>query len=365
MRTSGVSIDSSATRAQILTRAGVGETRSWRDNDVHAYRGTRSGDTGDTGDKGPHVAPAEYGPGSTEPASTPAVFIDLDAQPLLPVPRDDSSSPAASPDRSLRDMRPPDTTGDTNASRADKAGATSQPPAETSPAATIEGDDDAPLTPAVMRRIVHWATTRAGQQPAFARTQANIGDRGLCFGIVRFCQSDGSLGRYLELCHAVDPAQFAVVFGPGEGLPNASSNELLETTTADTREARIAPVGGSDLWHSTWVTRFKRAAQHKPFRNMQFRAAAELVLVPSLSVAKAYALNTERALALLLERVLSAGQESTEHLLDQLPQGSLGQRLQALAELASNASSTNHAAEILNATALADAPLNLDDARLE
>ena len=354
MRTSGVSIDHQATRAQILSRAGVGEPQSWRDNDIHgSYR------EGQAGRNTARAATAVFGDGSSEAVSPPVAFVDLDAQPLLPVPQQDLPTPAAPSDPSPRATNPRAMT-DVNGNPGNNAAATApQPPAPS------EGDEGVPLTPPVMRRILHWATTRDGQQPAFARTQANIGERGLCFGIVRFCQSDGSLGRYLELCHAADPDSFAAVFGPGEGLQDASSGELLETLTANTREARMAPIGGKVLWHSTWVTRFKRAAQHKAFRNMQFRAAAELLLLPSLDLAKSHGLNTERALALLLERVLSAGHDSAERLLDRLPQGSLPQRLQALAELATTGSSTNHAAEILNATALGDVPVNLDDARLE
>ncbi len=216
--------------------------------------------------------------------------------------------------------------------------------------------DAAPISlpAATLRRIMLHATTAPGAAPAYGRAQANIGGRGLCFGIARFCQSDGSLGRYLTECHAVDPTVFADIFGPDAAA-------LLTTTNAPDEAARLAPVAGDDLWSPIWIKRFKSAAQHVPFQDMQFKTAADVVLTPLLSLAARFGLRSERGLAILADRAVLLGVNATKTLIE----GALarntpeGQQIAILAGLAATSDLAGRAPMLVAEPGLSDAPLDL------
>ncbi len=344
-------IDGAATRANILDRVGVRQPIQWRDNDTASAR-SHASLAGLQHDFSHGLASGQIA--EPDPEARGGGFKDLDAQPLVT-----EQLPETGPAQVAAPAAPPP---EVSHAGQGEAATPAEPVTEglPAPASAVQG-----LTPSVMRRIIQWATTSPGQSSNFARTQANLGERGLCFGIGRFCQDDGGLGHYLELCRDIDPEQFTEIFGAGADRPEALADALLDSLTADSREARMAPVGGELLWQAPWVARFKQAARHKPFCNMQFRAAAELVLLPMLPLAARHGLNSERALALLLDRTLNNGAESSGEMLAQLPRGPLDQRLRALAENAANATSTNRPMEILNNPELGDAPLDLENPRME
>ena len=214
------------------------------------------------------------------------------------------------------------------------------------------------LTPAVMRRIVLAATTAPNTTPAFGRAQANIGGRGLCFGIGRFCQVDGSLGVYLQACKDEDPAAFAAKFTLPE---QALSDQLLQVCTSDTDTDRMAPVGGQELWSRDWIAVFKEASKHPAFQDMQFRASAETRLLPVLDVADQMHMTSERALAMIVDRAVQTGVEATKALiLSNLSAGNgTRQNIAMLAGLAAASDLPGRAPQLAVESGPSDAPLAL------
>jgi hypothetical protein len=132
---------------------------------------------------------------------------------------------------------------------------------------------------------------------------------GLSFGIVGFNQDTGHLGQLLLAMRERDPAKFSDVFGP-------DAESMLRVVTArgprsmesrEGRSPRVQPVGGADLWQEPWLARFREAGCHKPFQAVQNRMAAEWFLDPILPFAHHMGLNTERALAIVMDRASQIG----------------------------------------------------------
>lgn len=132
---------------------------------------------------------------------------------------------------------------------------------------------------------------------------------GLSYGIIQFTQDSGSLGTLLERMRTRDAATFNQVFG-------AYAAELVRVTTAPGpssknvpggRSARVQPVGGADLWVEPWLSRFRRAANHRPFQEVQEEVAAELYLEPIRQFAAWLGLDTDRALAMVVDRAINMG----------------------------------------------------------
>jgi hypothetical protein len=132
---------------------------------------------------------------------------------------------------------------------------------------------------------------------------------GLSFGLAGFSQDSGELGQFLALCQPRDEAQFREVFG-------ADAAELLEVTNRtgplardvpEGRSARVQPVAGADLWQEPWLSRFKRAGQHRPFQGAQIELGAGLYLDPALQFATDLDLATQRGLAIIFDRCAHRG----------------------------------------------------------
>ena len=137
---------------------------------------------------------------------------------------------------------------------------------------------------------------------------------GLSFGVVGFNQDAGHLGQLLLAMRERDAAKFMEVFGP-------DAEALIRVTTArgpqssesrDGRSARVQPVGGADLWQEPWTARFREAGMHRPFQAVQNRLAAELFLDPMLLFAHHMGFNTERALAIAMDRAAQMGRDPAE-----------------------------------------------------
>jgi hypothetical protein len=160
---------------------------------------------------------------------------------------------------------------------------------------------------------------------------------GLSFGVVGFNQDAGHLGQLLSMMRERDPAKFVEIFGPdAEALLRvAAAKGPRSTESRDGRSARVQKVGGADLWEEPWIGRFREAGAFKPFQAVQNRLAAELFLDPILLFAHHIGLNTERALAMAMDRAANVGVASAEQWIAttcgplQTPQ----QRQQALAAL--------------------------------
>lgn len=143
--------------------------------------------------------------------------------------------------------------------------------------------------------------------PYFQRAHAGLG-----FGIARFNQDDGTLGRLLRLMQERDPAAFGASFG-------ANAADLLTVITAEGpasldspggRSARVQPVAGKDLWEEPWVGRFRAAAQVPAFQAAQNQLAAQLYLDPVAPYMADLGLGSPRGLAIAYDRVVDMGLEA-------------------------------------------------------
>ena len=116
---------------------------------------------------------------------------------------------------------------------------------------------------------------------------------------------------------AADPAAFAATFGPAEDFPEADPQALLAVTNtlpaapggvgADLPQ--LQPVSGKLVWSKEWITRFKAAAKVPAFQAVQFKTTAQVYLLPILPLAKQLRLNSEKGLAMMVERVIHMGQD--------------------------------------------------------
>jgi hypothetical protein len=131
---------------------------------------------------------------------------------------------------------------------------------------------------------------------------------GLSWGFVQFTQDSGALGQVLSAMHQRDAAAFRRTFGDG-------SDQLLSVTNAPgptsrqrpPRGARVQPVGGQDLWDEPWLARFRAAGAHPPFQAAQNEVAARIYIEPIRSFARALGLDSQRALAMVVDRAVQQG----------------------------------------------------------
>jgi hypothetical protein len=132
---------------------------------------------------------------------------------------------------------------------------------------------------------------------------------GLSYGLIQFTQDSGGLGQLLQMMRQRDPARFREIFGP-------DADALVEVTTRrgpsgrqvpGGRSVRVQPVGGADLWTEPWVSRFRAAGAHPPFQAAQNELAVRRFVDPLLPFAGGFGLNTERALAMVVDRGIQMG----------------------------------------------------------
>ena len=177
-------------------------------------------------------------------------------------------------------------------------------------APAYEALDTVALTETDQRRIMDilLATTWPGQTyasvvPETAPTSAPYA--GLSFGIAPFTQWSGALGELLKVMEKRDAGALQRIFGP-------KWKDLRDTATAAKAADRMKAVDGQDLWREPWLTRFKKAGEHKPFQAAQNETAAALYLKPMIPIAYGLGLNSDRGLAMLaaLVRRLSFNLES-------------------------------------------------------
>ena len=304
------------------------------------------------------------------PMSAP---VPSSAVPSNPAPANPVAAPVRATPQPQRSVADPDCNGSFEDLDAAPLNLSSEPPAEPStPVAPAPASEDvAPtkpatpqpqaslsLTPAVMRRIILAATTAPNAAPAFGRAQANIGGRGLCFGIGRFCQIDGSLGVYLQACKDEDAAAFAASFTLKD---QELSEQLLQVCTSDSESGRMAPVGGQELWSRDWIAVFKEAAKQPAFQDMQFRAAAETLLIPLVDLADQMNMTSERALAMIVDRAVQTGVAATEALIRSNLSAGNGtrQNIAMLAGLAAASDLPGRAPQLAVESGPSDAPLSL------
>ena len=123
---------------------------------------------------------------------------------------------------------------------------------------------------------------------------------GLAFGLVLFTQESGRLGNVLRLMQHRDAEGFTKVFGE-------HAETLLSVTTAATAEQRLQPVAGQLLWDSDWVETFRRAGEQQSCQYAQNEETIEGQFRPMLDVAYSLGMTTDRALAMVYDRVVTRG----------------------------------------------------------
>jgi hypothetical protein len=160
---------------------------------------------------------------------------------------------------------------------------------------------------------------------------------GLSYGVIQFTQDSGSLGRLLQMMQGRDAAEFARIFGPqaDELVRVANAAGPSSADSPGGRSARVQPVGGADLWREPWLARFRQAAAHVPFQAAQNELAATLYLEPMLRFAAWLGLDTDRALAMVVDRSVQMGVGGARRWIIEAvgPVQSPAQRQQALSAL--------------------------------
>lgn len=218
-------------------------------------------------------------------------------------------------------------------------------PAPTPPAAQPEPAPAAPIPIEKKRDLIgklgEYTATAADAEfngvlgpdhPAYRRYHL-----GLSFGVVGFNQDAGHLGQLLMAMRERDAAKFSEIFGPdAETLIRVTAARGPQSAESrDGRSARVQPVGGADLWQDPWTARFREAGMHRPFQAVQNRLAAELFLDPELPFAHHMGFNTERGLAIVLDRASQMGGATAEQWIANScgPLQTAQQRQQAVAAL--------------------------------
>jgi hypothetical protein len=115
---------------------------------------------------------------------------------------------------------------------------------------------------------------------------------GVSVGIAPFTQWSGALGQLLQAMEQRDGSAFHRIFG-------SKWLELRNTATAADAADRMKAVDGKELWREPWLTRFKKAGEHKAFQAAQNETAAALFLQPMVPYAHGLGLNSDRGLVML------------------------------------------------------------------
>lgn len=133
--------------------------------------------------------------------------------------------------------------------------------------ATAAGNEDLPnLAGDGWKKLV--LEKVSAKEGAYTSLNLNRDNAGLSVGIIQWAQAPGQLGVLLKAQQQAHPQAFAEYFG-GPQL----SAELLRATTASSQAARLQPVGGRVLWHSSWAARFRKANADPRFQAVQVRLA--------------------------------------------------------------------------------------------
>lgn len=138
----------------------------------------------------------------------------------------------------------------------------------------------------------------------------NTDGAGLSYGLIQWSQSSGNLGVLLQGMRDADPAMFATVFGP-------SWAPLLSVTKA----GKLDAVDGTVLWKEPWISRFRTAAQHGPFRMVQDRIAQTGKHWQAAErIARTLGVKSERAMAMFFDRSVQQGENGAPSIAEKLVQ---------------------------------------------
>lgn len=158
-----------------------------------------------------------------------------------------------------------------------------------------------PLDNAVIYRIIREVALADSGDDLYSAVSTEDATRlGLCFGLVLFPQASSHLGSALRLMQTRNAAAFAESFGP-------AAAELLAVTNAPTSQARLQPVAGEPLTSDAWLDRFRNAGAVPEFQAAQNEEAIEHQFRPMLRIALDLGFATDRALAMVYDRVVTRG----------------------------------------------------------
>jgi hypothetical protein len=161
-------------------------------------------------------------------------------------------------------------------------------------------DASVPITPAEMFRIAGVAARAHSGEAGYAAVQDGGPATGLRFGLMLAPQATGALGSLLALMRQRDASAFDATFGP-------AAVELLTVTSAPTAAERLAAVGGAPLTDPAWQARFEAAGAVPAFGPAQNEHAVEGVVRPMLDVLLSVGLDSDRGLAMAVDRAIVSG----------------------------------------------------------
>jgi hypothetical protein len=132
---------------------------------------------------------------------------------------------------------------------------------------------------------------------------------GLSWGFIQFTQRSGSLGRVLQAVRRREEALGAALPAEQrmEALFGPHWRTLLEVTSAQDPEARVAEVGGKPLWDPEWTARFRAAGRVPHVTYAQNEIAITDYVDPALRFAHWLGFDDARALAMLWDRCIHMG----------------------------------------------------------
>jgi hypothetical protein len=169
-------------------------------------------------------------------------------------------------------------------------------------------------------RVVRAVFKRRGGLDGYARV-ATTPETGLSWGMFGFNQRTGTLGEVISAANRRDQEWYAdsPLFDQIFGVQDAA--ELRRFATRETPELRMTPVGQAPLTDPAWLQRFQKAGGlHKlppeglgiepardPFKLAQNEIAVTVFLEGILPSAATLGFNTDRSLAMLLDRAVDVG----------------------------------------------------------
>jgi hypothetical protein len=170
----------------------------------------------------------------------------------------------------------------------------------------------------------------------FGALNLNTDKAGLSFGLIQWAQKPGRLEEILQAFSATRAADFTNIFGGGDA--NLAAQLIAHTRLPN---GGVDPASGQtinhafDLVNEPWVSRFRQAAQFKPFQQVQVQTAVN-DFAASLSRLQQYApqLTSERAVGFMLDLANQFGDGGARRIFQAVVQPglALGDLLQGMAD---------------------------------
>jgi hypothetical protein len=163
----------------------------------------------------------------------------------------------------------------------------------------VSGDGERSLEKKVL------AITGAFEGRGFTNLAGDFDGQGISFGVLQWNFGQGSLPPVLKQMHERDPGRFQEILGP-------DTDRFLALLNADRAAQLTFAREINDSHHRVvepWRTRFVRLGEHPPFQDVQVTFADRLFR-KATTLARDFALRTERAVALMFDIVVQNGSVS-------------------------------------------------------